>query len=168
MLYRLALISLVSLLLGLLLRHSDALEQRHLWARPWVAAPRSVSSSDDDPVKGERERAYQTSGAPQIQGDIQDSTSAKVASTRLREGREVRDPQATFQLSGERLNCVLPSLQTTVTVLENLTLERAFEIMTQHDETATWEVEGLITEYQGRNYLLLRRAVVNSISLNEQ
>jgi hypothetical protein len=89
-------------------------------------------------------------------------------SQRLREGREVRDLQATFQVVGERMSCRIPSVNATVTVLENLALERVYEMLTRYEDTTSWEIEGTITENHGRNYLLLRRAVVNSVLLDER
>jgi hypothetical protein len=90
------------------------------------------------------------------------------ASTRLREGREVREPQAVFQWMGERMNCVLPQHKTSVIVLENLALERVYELMSRQESVATWEIEGVVTEHQGRNYILLKRAVINSVDVDDQ
>ena len=121
---------------------------------------------ESDPNR--RSKYYAVAGQPTIAGERQDNAVTQKSSTRVREGREVREMQAMFASVGERMSCKLPSLQATVTVLENLMLERVSETMMRHDENATWEVEGLITEYQGRNYLLLQRAVVNSVTVDEQ
>lgn len=122
--------------------------------------------TESDPNR--RSKFFAVAGRPTISGATQDESTAKQTSTRVREGREAREMQATFASVGERMSCKLPSLQATVTVLENLALERVSETMMRHAEDATWEVEGIITEYQGRNYLLLQRAVVNSVTVDEQ
>lgn len=122
--------------------------------------------TESDPNR--RSKFFAVAGQPTISGANQDEATARKASTRVREGREVREMQAMFASVGERMSCKLPSLQATVTVLENLALERVSETMMRHAEDATWEVEGVITEYQGRNYLLLQRAVVNSVTVDEQ
>jgi hypothetical protein len=75
---------------------------------------------------------------------------------------------ATFQVVGERMSCRLPSVNATVIVLENLALERVYEMLTRYQDSTTWEVEGVITENHGRNYILLRRAVVNSVLTEER
>lgn len=169
MLHRTASIILGSFVLALLLRGVSTHQQRPLWGglihRATSAIPIPLDTQND---QDQKRIYYLISGAPRIQGQEQGKVNSPASSQRLREGREVRDPEAIFQPAGERMNCFLPSLQITVTVLENLTLERVYEVLTRHDEKATWEVEGLITEHQGRNYILLHRAVVNSISLDEQ
>lgn len=168
MLHRVSFVLMVAVLLGLTLRETRSVHQStavgatHVLSAIQLANPASLATSNDQP-----RRYFLASGTTRVTSKTQDS-SKTTASNRLREGREIRDLNATFSPVGERMNCVLPSLETTVTVLENLTLERVYEIMTRHDEAATWEVEGSITEHQGRNYIVLRRAVINSISLDEQ
>ena len=116
------------------------------------------SSQDDVPVSTGLDNAG-TGEAP---------VGTEPASTRLREGREVREPQAVFQWMGERMNCVLPKHKTSVIVLENLALERVYELMSRQESVATWEIEGVVTEHQGRNYMLLKRAVINSVDVDDQ
>lgn len=169
MLHRTAAIVLGSFVLALLLRGTSPHQQRPLWGGTIERSIGATSIPSDARNDHDQKRIfYLISGTPRVQGQEQDKANSTEASQRLREGRELRDPEAVFQPVGERMNCFLPSLQMTVTVLENLTLERVYETLTRHEEEATWEVEGLITEHQGRNYMLLHRAVVNSISLDEQ
>ncbi|MDP1563110.1 MAG: hypothetical protein Q8M16_17155 [Pirellulaceae bacterium] len=168
MLHRVSYVLMVAVLLGLALRETRSVHQNTAVGASRVppavqpVAPADLATTNDQPS-----RYFLASGTTQVTNKSQDTPKSS-ASNRLREGREIRDPNARFTPVGERMNCVLPSLDTMVTVLENLTLERVYEIMTRHDEAATWEVEGLITEHQGRNYIVLRRAVINSISLDEQ
>jgi hypothetical protein len=133
-----------------------------------ASRPRSLGEGLTESDPNRRSKFFAVAGQPTISGANQDESTAKKASTRVREGREVREMHATFASVGERMSCKLPGLQASVTVLENLALERVSETMMRHAEDATWEVEGVITEYQGRNYLLLQRAVVNSVTVDEQ
>lgn len=87
--------------------------------------------------------------------------------TRVREGKRIKDPTASFQIVGERVHCVLNQHNLTVVVLENLTLERVHHYLLRGGDNPTWEVEGVITEYEGSNFLLLHRAIVNSLELDE-
>lgn len=172
MLQRLTSVLMVAVLLGLSLRESQSLHRHAAWGDlSHVSINRltnSTNSSEHSNGDDQPGRYFLASETLRTVGKSQDTKTINQSAHRLREGREIRDPHATFQSIGDRMNCVLPSLQSTVTVLENLTLERVYEIMTRHEESSTWEVEGVITEHQGRNYMLLRRAVVNSISLDEQ
>lgn len=169
MLQRLTSVLLVAVLLGLALRESQSLHRQTAWGDLSRVSGNRAEKLTEPTISNDQPRRYfMASGTSRINRQSQDTKTTPVPAQRLREGREIHDPEATFQSIGDRLNCVLPSLQSTVTVLENLTLERVYEIMTRHEESSTWEVEGVITEHQGRNYLLLRRAVVNSISLDEQ
>ena len=169
MLQRVSGVLLVAVVVGLVWRDYRSGPQSMAVGAPVAATTNPFSFKiDTTRTSDQPSRYFLASGTSRITSNTQDSPQSVTPSNRLREGREVRDPNATFSPVGERMNCVLPSLETTVTVVENLTLERVYEIMTRHDESATWEVEGLITEHQGRNYILLRRAVINSISLDEQ
>ena len=167
MFHRATLILTISLILGLVLREFNSARNQTWAEKPTslqtlaLTKPRIFMPREQDVVVGQQEpvtNAAPTSGLP----------ATVPAQQRLREGREVRDPAAVFQSTGDRMNCWLPTMNVTVTVVENLTLERVQELLTRHEEAATWEIEGLITEYQGRNYMLLRRAVINSVLLDEQ
>lgn len=96
--------------------------------------------------------------AAQEEGDAQ-------ADLRLREGKLVHDANAQFQIMGERINCNLNQQNGSVVVLENLTLERVHHYLSRGNGNASWEIEGIITEYEGHNYLLLKRAIVNSVEI---
>jgi hypothetical protein len=168
-LQRLTSVLLVAVLLGLALRGSQSLHRQTAWGDLSRVSDNRAEKLTEPTIGNDQPRRYfMVSGTLRTNRKTQDTKTNTAPVQRLREGREIRDPQATFQSIGDRMNCVLPSLGTTVTVLENLTLERVYELMTRHEESSTWEVEGVITEHQGRNYMLLRRAVVNSISLEEQ
>ena len=84
---------------------------------------------------------------------------ALAGDARLREGATLVDQPGVFQLVGDRVVFVFEEGRQ-VTALENLALERVALAVRQATSTRTWLVSGVITEYQGGNYLLLERAVI--------
>jgi len=165
MFHRATLILTMSIILGLVWREFDSVRNR-TWAEKPVNLHTFALSEPRQLVRPEKHHPVRHQ-EPVVKADLASGLPGGGAQQRLREGREVRDPAAIFQSTGDRLSCWLPTLKVTVTVLENLTLERVHELLTRHEEAATWEVEGVITEHQGRNYMLLRRAVINSVLMDE-
>jgi hypothetical protein len=45
------------------------------------------------------------------------------------------------------------------TVLENLGLQRVMRVIRGNPEITRWSVSGLVTEFEGANYLLVSRAI---------
>lgn len=84
------------------------------------------------------------------------------AAVRWREGELLEEQVGTLELSGERVQCTLAGSQRTLPVLENLALERVVRLLDQQ-VAGPWLITGLVTEYRGRNYLLLQRAVVRTV-----
>ena len=78
---------------------------------------------------------------------------------RLREGATLVDQPGVFQLVGDRVVFVSDGGRQ-FTALENLALERVARAVRQATSTRTWLASGVVTEYQGGNYLLLERAVI--------
>lgn len=76
----------------------------------------------------------------------------------LREGTQLSDASGHFKLSGSRVVFVLADGSRRFTVLENLNLERIAQMARDDAQRVAWTVSGLVTEYQGTNYLLIRRA----------
>jgi len=154
----------LALLCGLAFRatHRTA-DQQAVWAVDGWRLPR-LSHSADDTVH------FRLSGSTRVLADSSASTWKAASASgggRLREGREVREADATFQVASERVRCWLPTLQTSVTVLENLSLERVRERLGRGEQDASWEIEGRITEHQGHNYLLLDRAISNLVTVED-
>ena len=81
---------------------------------------------------------------------------------RLRQGTELSKVQGQFRLAGDRVSFYPGEMEVKeITVLENLALERVISLVgegTRHE----WVVSGTITEFRGKNYLLLTRAVIAS------
>ncbi|MFZ5831902.1 MAG: hypothetical protein ACOY3P_17585 [Planctomycetota bacterium] len=78
----------------------------------------------------------------------------------MREGEELVDAQGTFRLTGDRVTFLSADGRLRLVVLENLALERVGRVLVAHSQPLRWTVSGVITEYRGVNYVLLRRAVL--------
>lgn len=76
----------------------------------------------------------------------------------LREGTELVEILGEFKASGNRETFVT-SEGAAYHCLENLNLERVMRIIGGNPNSASWLVSGVITEYQGTNYLLVNRAI---------
>ena len=87
---------------------------------------------------------------------------AAPAKQRLREGTQIVDRVGTIRVSGQRY--VFHSSQdgTELRLLENLALERVIRTQDELREDRPWTVSGVVTEFQGENFLLLTRAVAKS------
>ena len=85
---------------------------------------------------------------------------------RLREGTELKDEQGYFLATedGRTVFVMGGTSGTRYTVLENLNLERIVSEITRNPTQLEWSVLGTVTEYQGANYLLVRRAVLSRLS----
>ncbi len=86
--------------------------------------------------------------------------SKSVELGQLREGTELVDQRAQFRVSRERTILVLAEGHRQLVVLENLCLERVVKMLAANPEAGNWLVTGMVTEYRGSNYVLLRRAVL--------
>ncbi len=84
------------------------------------------------------------------------------APKRLRQGTVLRKVKGEFRLTGERVAFYPQDLEVKeMTVLENLALERLTELVAEN-RRRLWLVDGVVTEFRGRNYLLVSRAVLTA------
>jgi hypothetical protein len=85
---------------------------------------------------------------------------AMSAALRLREGTQLTDHLGYFRQSGESLTFV-DNEGRELGGLPNLGLERVGRMLksVEEPESITWSVSGMVTEFGGRNYLLVGRAV---------
>jgi hypothetical protein len=81
--------------------------------------------------------------------------------SQLREGAVLTNKLGAFLTMGERIAFKPEGEQYSFGVLENLALERVWKML---DATRgrQWIVSGTVTEYRGRNYLLMDRAVLRA------
>lgn len=91
-----------------------------------------------------------------------------LGSERLREGSQFKGRIGRFEITGDRVT-FFPSDKNANSegeeqyrVLENLALERVVRVLNDTRTRRQWNVSGLITEFQGANYLLVRRAFITS------
>jgi hypothetical protein len=84
---------------------------------------------------------------------------------RLREGTILTDQGGRFRQDGDGAVFISESQYEFVT-LQNLNLERVIRTLKGSDESESirWSVSGQVTEFNGRNYLLITRAVYKSAS----
>ena len=82
---------------------------------------------------------------------------------RLREGSTLQNVAGTFEVSDGQIVFCAGEAEARLEVLENLALER-IAAMLDNAAGRAWQVSGTVTEYRGRNYLLIDRAVVRTRS----
>jgi len=82
---------------------------------------------------------------------------------RLREGTKITNRLGRFRQAGDRATFVTEN-NIELGGLPNLNLERVVRMLKSVDEPDSiwWSVSGLVTEFSGRNYLLIERAVYKS------
>lgn len=111
----------------------------------------AASSSPSDPSRREPSRGHLTTKAEQ---------DLELARLRLREGTRLRDAAGHFRQSGDALTFIDEEGRQ-IAGLPNLNLERILRMLktVEEPESIIWSVSGTITEFSGRNYLLISRAV---------
>lgn len=75
-----------------------------------------------------------------------------------REGTQLREERGRFEFSGDRIAFITSETKTRFLGLENLNLQRIAQISGGSAESLEWTVSGVITEFQGTNFLLVTRA----------
>jgi hypothetical protein len=99
--------------------------------------------------------------SPQASREDTDETGKR----RLREGTVLTDQGGRFRQDGDGAVFISEN-QYEFTSLPNLNLERVIRTLKGSDESESirWSVSGQVTEFNGRNYLLIMRAVYKSAS----
>jgi hypothetical protein len=93
-------------------------------------------------------------GADAIPADAEDDSLGQLR----REGTQLRDERGQFALNGTRVIFVSADDKRRFVGLENLALQRISQLVGGDFNDVEWIVSGLVTEYQGANYLLILRA----------
>jgi hypothetical protein len=93
---------------------------------------------------------------------IASSASTLSAGTRMREDTELVDQAGHFENVRDRMIFVTEKGGVRFVGLENLGLERIARALANHPGRMEWRISGLVTEYRGTNYLLVRRAVLRT------
>ncbi len=84
------------------------------------------------------------------------------SSARIREGTEIKEVEGVFRMTGDRVTFFSEDGQRRYVALENLNLERIVARIADDPTPRQWRVTGLVTEFRGANYLLVRRALLKS------
>lgn len=87
--------------------------------------------------------------------------SDEAPTNRIREGTTIQAATGWFKRSGDRIEFQPTGENVKFVVLENLALERVAAEL-EGEVTLVWQIDGTITEFHGRNYLLVDRAFVKS------
>lgn len=101
-------------------------------------------------------------GSP-IGANRQEKEAAEAGKLRLREGTELKNVVGRFRQMGDTLTFI-DEQNREIGGLPNLNLERVSRVLqtVEEPESVSWSISGRVTEYSGRNFLLISRAVFRS------
>lgn len=80
----------------------------------------------------------------------------------IREGTLLRSQKVMFRITESRSLMVLVDGQERFICLENLNLERIAKVIHENPTQTDWEVDFIVTEYQGANYALIQKAILST------
>jgi len=95
----------------------------------------------------------------------QESPATSAADRQWREGAELTDVPGTFNIHNGRVVFQPADGRKQLVALENLNLERVARVLGDQTDPLQWVVSGVITEYRGVNFLLMRRVVLKNRSV---
>ena len=103
-----------------------------------------------------------SAGTP-IGANRQEKEAAEAGKLRLREGTEMKNVVGRFRQMGDTLTFI-DEQNREIGGLPNLNLERVSRVLqtVEEPESVSWSISGRVTEYSGRNFLLISRAVFRS------
>lgn len=103
------------------------------------------------------------SSATPIGANRQEKEAAEAGKLRLREGTELKNVVGRFRQMGDTLTFI-DGQNREIGGLPNLNLERVSRVLqtVEEPESVSWSISGRVTEYSGRNFLLISRAVFRS------
>lgn len=76
-----------------------------------------------------------------------------------REGTRIEQQPISFRTESDRLWATIGNTGKPVLVLENLAAQRIYRANREDPEDCKWTVSGQFTEFDGRNFFLIERAV---------
>jgi len=120
-------------------------------------SPSEISDGQETPMP--TVGAVQSAASPSPEGNAE-------TGTRLREGTQLTNRMGHFRQNGDALTFVDEDGRE-LGGLPNLSLERIIRMLKSVDEpeSVKWSVSGTVTEFSGRNYLLVSRAVYKAAML---
>jgi len=140
-------------------------ESRNIW--PWVAVAAivvAVAAADaEDPGSHSRNsnRIRARIGDPDRKSTLPPASLSQDGPL-IREGELWRNELGNLLVSGQRYAFRPIRGGQSVVVLENLNLQRIVQRLGETSGAPVWSVSGVVTEFQGSNYLLIKRAVHKS------
>lgn len=119
-----------------------------------------IALNAQEPLADPAETGYVQSAPVQ-----KDAAAEEKQKLRWREGKRLIDHGGHFRQDGEGAVFVSETGHELV-ALANLNLERVTRTLKASDESESirWSINGVVTEFNGRNYLLIQRAVYKSAS----
>ena len=90
---------------------------------------------------------------------VEGKSVSPASSGRLREGADFLNQRGSFKQVRDRLVFFTGDGNQQLIGLENLSLERVQRVVLDNPTQQDWAVSGTVTEFNGVNYLLIRRAV---------
>lgn len=132
------------------------------WAAAGFGALRAQAPGGSDAAKSAQSTISRgtlrlTPESAEMIEDPQSLLSDDAANLR-REGTHLREERGRFDYSGDRVTFTAADRKTRFVVLENLNLQRIVQILSGSGDSLEWTVNGVITEFQGMNFLLVTRA----------
>ncbi len=76
-----------------------------------------------------------------------------------REGTRIEQQPISFRTESDRLWATIGNSAKPILVLENLAAQRIYRANREDPEDCKWTVSGQFTEFEGRNFFLIERAV---------
>ncbi|MDR0390981.1 MAG: hypothetical protein LBH59_03665 [Planctomycetaceae bacterium] len=92
---------------------------------------------------------------------IETNESIQQTKKRIREGTTFQNKRVFFRQTGNRTTMYLLENNDRYICLENLNLDRILKSIAERPERGTWQIDGMFTEFNGENFVLISRAVVS-------
>jgi hypothetical protein len=134
----------------------------HFWAAVWAVSMVALAAGIAvRPTLGEPGGPNRDVPRP-LASTNQDIAPDHPGNRRLREGTELVEHVGHFEMAKERLVFVSDRGGVRLVGLENLNLERISQTIANSPSQLTWKISGIVTEFRGTNYLLVRRALLKT------
>ncbi|MBA3483947.1 MAG: hypothetical protein H0T51_19245 [Pirellulales bacterium] len=128
----------------------------------------AATFASDEPLEKAATNTPAKKSAPNVPArtftaDDKDEAGIDLSKVRLREGTQLRDVTGRFRQSGDSLTFIDED-DRQISGLPNLNMERILRVLktVEEPESIAWSVSGTVTEFAGKNYLLITRAVYKS------
>lgn len=121
----------------------------------WAQEPGKLTSRATSAAGGKLAEPREALGGG---GSASDSRTDQL----LREGAKIVNQSVNCRATGERLVVELPQSSQPLLALENLAAQRILKALQDDIGSERWSINGSITEFQGRNYILLDRVTRES------